>query len=612
MVHQTDHLKTPLPSSPLPGQAALDTGRIPVVIAVSGHRVINSTDAPELYKAVVKVLNRIRKQSGAETPLVLLSPLAEGADRIGAQAALDVGIHLVVPLPMPRAEYEIDFPDSTGEFHRLLQQASLCFELPYVEGNTDLNIRQPENRDRQYQAVGQYVVRHCQILIALWDGSESSAEDGCGTAAVVKYQLEGIRHTVRYASDGPMSRSRPERNLLEQEEGGLVYHIWTRRQGDETTLDGRLFHERTLHPSAFKNRAAAETYYGNLLKRIAEFNRELASADKKLRAMICASHDGLLPPNLREHLSHSECITLIQYASADALATRFQKSSKRTVQAIHWYIAIGSVMFAIYAHMAYELEWEPVWSLPSFTIALAFLGYLAAIFAYRRAGPRGRDYQNKHQDYRALAEAMRVQLFWNLLGIQEPVGDYYLGKHRTELDWIRNALRNWRTTVFRTTVGTPQDRAASVLRHWIVAQKEYFSGHPDQKRQESREKRVQLFLEAATVFALMVAGLTFLNILIDHKILRGTLEIVFGSALLTAGLIHHYNEQMAFSQQAREQKRLASSFSYASGLIKMAIESSDWAKVLTLFRDAGIVALEENGSWVLTHRERPLEIPAGG
>src|ERR1700690_3670047 len=123
MVHQTDHLKTPLPSSPLPGQAALDTGRIPVVIAVSGHRVINSTDAPELYKAVVKVLNRIRKQSGAETPLVLLSPLAEGADRIGAQAALDVGIHLVVPLPMPRAEYEIDFPDSTGEFHRLLQQA---------------------------------------------------------------------------------------------------------------------------------------------------------------------------------------------------------------------------------------------------------------------------------------------------------------------------------------------------------------------------------------------------------------------------------------------------------------------------------------------------------
>ena len=208
--------------------------------------------------------------------------------------------------------------------------------------------------------------------------------------------------------------------------------------------------------------------------------------------MICASHDGLLPPNLREHLSHSECITLIQYASADALATKFQKSSKRTVQAIHWYIAIGSVMFAIYAHMAYELEWEPVWSLPSFTIALAFLGYLAAIFAYRR-GPRD-GYQNKHQDYRALAEAMRVQLFWNLLGIQEPVGDYYLGKHRTELDWIRNALRSWRTTVFRTTVGTPQDRAAKVLRHWIVAQKEYFSEHPDQKRQESREKRVRLFL----------------------------------------------------------------------------------------------------------------------
>ncbi len=612
MIYQADRLKTNLLCNPSQHPVALDAGRIPIVIGVSGHRAINQGDEPELYKAIVRVFNHLRKQVGAETPLVLLSPLAEGADRIGAQAALDAGVHLVVPLPMPRSEYEIDFPDSIDEFYRLLEQASLRFELPYVEGNSELNIRRPENRDLQYQAVGKYVARHCQILIALWDGAECPEEDGCGTAAVVRYQREGIRHTVKYTSDARMSGFRPERNLLEQEEGGLVYHIWTRRKGDRTTFDGRLFGERTLYPPAFKSLRAADTYYGNLLARIAEYNRMLASADKKLRAMMAASQNGILPRDVRNAMSPSERITLTQYSGADALATKFQKSSRRTVQWLHWYVAVASVMFALYAHMAYELEWSKAAFLPALTIGLTLLGYLAAFLAYLQAGPHGRDYKNKHQDYRALAEGMRVQLFWNLLGIQEPVSDYYLGRHRTELDWIRNALRNWRTTVPRVEVDSLPELSRVALKHWIVAEKEYFSEHPDQKQQEPRERRVVMFLRAATVLALTVAVLTFFSVLDERQILRGSLEIILGSALLIAGLIHHYNEQMAFSQHIREQRRLASSFSYANRLIEDAIERRDWKKVLTLFRDAGIVALEENGSWVLTHRERPLEIPAGG
>jgi len=38
-------------------------------------------------------------------------------------------------------------------------------------------------------------------------------------------------------------------------------------------------------------------------------------------------------------------------------------------------------------------------------------------------------------------EGLRVQLFWNLAGLSDEVADHYLRQQRTELEWIRNAIR---------------------------------------------------------------------------------------------------------------------------------------------------------------------------
>jgi 16S rRNA U1498 N3-methylase RsmE len=43
------------------------------------------------------------------TPLILLSALVEGADRLVARVALELGVHFIVPLPMPRDIYETDW-----------------------------------------------------------------------------------------------------------------------------------------------------------------------------------------------------------------------------------------------------------------------------------------------------------------------------------------------------------------------------------------------------------------------------------------------------------------------------------------------------------------------
>src|SRR5205085_12028146 len=46
------------------------------------------------------------------------------------------------------------------------------------------------------------------------------------------------------------------------------------------------------------------------------------------------------------------------------------------------------------------------------------------------------EYQKKHQDYRALAEGLRVQFFWNLLGLPDAVEKSYLRNQWGELEWI--------------------------------------------------------------------------------------------------------------------------------------------------------------------------------
>src|SRR6185437_8486395 len=103
------------------------------------------------------------------------------------------GARLIVPLPMPREDYMQDFQtdESRAEFMDLLEQADLHFELHLVHGTSENTIK-GDNVDRahQYAHVGAYIVRHCQILIALWDGVESTAEGG--TAEIVKFMTEGI------------------------------------------------------------------------------------------------------------------------------------------------------------------------------------------------------------------------------------------------------------------------------------------------------------------------------------------------------------------------------------------------------------------------------------
>src|SRR5436309_282986 len=90
--------------------ADTSSGRIPfrLRVGVTGHRLLVHED--ELGVRVREALERIRQQapSSDSTPLRIgvVSPLAEGADRLVAYAAIeDDAATLEVPLPLPVDDY---------------------------------------------------------------------------------------------------------------------------------------------------------------------------------------------------------------------------------------------------------------------------------------------------------------------------------------------------------------------------------------------------------------------------------------------------------------------------------------------------------------------------
>ncbi|NOS89975.1 MAG: hypothetical protein HOP34_15825 [Methylococcaceae bacterium] len=174
--------------------------RLALQIGVTGHRELNVDAAGEAallanISAVLQQLN-IAYQALAQTaeaqaqysplaplPPRLLSPLASGADSLAARAALANQFELHCPLPFPRAVYEADFNvDSLPVFTELWGKAERRLELD--------GVRTEEHK--AYLAVGRFVLRHADILLAVWDEQDhkKTIEMSPGTEGVVAEALQ--------------------------------------------------------------------------------------------------------------------------------------------------------------------------------------------------------------------------------------------------------------------------------------------------------------------------------------------------------------------------------------------------------------------------------------
>jgi len=578
----------------------------PLVIGITGHRDIREEDRKDLKHKLKEVFLKLHEDYGA-TPLILVTALAEGADRLAAEVALSlhaqVNIRLVVPIPMPIELYELDFDSLTvletplatvavsrssrEEFHALLATAEPKFELELADGNTYETIAQPgPARDRQYELVGKYIAQQSQILIALWDGVDSGSVGG--TASVVNFQREGVPG--------------PEACALEAPEGFPVYHILTPRLKNPYP-QGEVLNLRKLYPRVFQgNDAQAEKYFSKMFARLDEFNRSIIPTDRALARDIKKSKNYLLQGMREDELPSGMEQALNRYAVVDALAIGFQQDLLRAQVGLHICTFLSFFFFLLFVHLPNHSARH--WGLSAGLVMVVFVLWMLS---------RKHAFDANHGDYRAIAEGLRVKFFWKLAGIKDSVADHYLGKLRSELDWIRNGFRGWNIVEGRENHGTVdsvevedrRNRLGFVRKYWIDDQLRYFGRAAESNliKQQCVERAGLICLWSVGVLGVVLLFLT------NNAFYFDLVAIILEALLAAAALLHHFNNRLAYAEHTKQYNRMVLLFARASDLLGKFLEHDDYENAYDCVRSVGNEALTENGDWVLLHRERPLEVP---
>ena len=563
----------------------------PLVIGISGHLALREEDRPALERKIREILDEFRKNY-RDTPLILVSALAEGADRLAAKVALSPHLktRLIVPLPMPIDQYEQDFKGaSLDEFRTLLDQAGAHFELhPPDENPLELIPKDSPERNRRYDLVGKFIAEQCQILIALWDGQDSGKV--AGTSSVVHYQLEGVPSSDPYS--------------LEDPEGFPVYHVLTPRP-ENPIPQGNVLEHHVIYPKVFGgNEVRAKNYNAKMFGRLNEFNRYVAHPGRALAKKIRTTKNNLFDSAPNEEIPVEMGSALNRYAVADAQATRFQKCLNWVQALLHVGTFIAFFCFLLFAHG--ESHW-PGYLWCSFGIVILLFGL--------EVGSRKRILDTRHEDYRAMAEGLRVKFFWKRVLINDPIIDLYLGKHRSELDWIRNGFRGWNVSersedhaeLHSLDDEEQRKRLEFVRKHWIDQQQRYFlrAGERNHKRDKLFEHLGLLFM--VVVFALG-GGLIYTAVW-KCGAHRDGMAIALEAFLAAAALLHHFNNRMGYAEYAKRYERMASLFANGSHRLEHFLAQKDYKKAQRVVIRIGHEALSENGDWVLFRRERPLEMP---
>jgi hypothetical protein len=435
---------------------------------------------------------------------LFVSPLADGADQIGAELALELGFELHAVLPFTRERTRADLPDedSRSRFDKLLAQTACLLELPGDEAH----------ELEAYVMAGRATVAHCDVLIAVWDGLPPRGRGGTG--AVVRYAFDWATPVVHI----PVA------------EGSEAVLRWTAFEpavvsghGDPTTIRpldlGQL--QSALTGLLAPPPDSREQGFIHLFQR--ECRRRLRARIEYPLLLAATGVSGLRPHHWRPAVasrrtqaeweefgnacSRAECVTapiatLEQwYEWADSLASHYAQSY-RSGHVFNFVLAAVAVLLALTTLV-----------LPDAKKLLAFaeFGAILAILANTWTGTR-QQWHRRWLDYRQLAERLRPMRSLKIIGVASP------DPPGTKANPISGRWVEWYAAAVWRAVGCPSGRivqskvpplAGTISRHELRPQIAYHrsTAHQAERLDEKLEMfGYTLFIAALIGCLVLIAG----------------------------------------------------------------------------------------------------------
>ena len=588
----TPPLETPFTAGP-GRRAGTRSYAVPFIVAVTGHRDLVPDEIPILRSRVRDCLFSLRYEYPSRI-IVVLSSLADGADRIVAEEAVKLGMPLSVVLPMPREMYEEDFTaESREQFAKLCDVASEIFELPLLPGATPRSIVEPGTaRTRQYAQVGVFLSAHCHVMLAIWDGKESDRLGG--TASTVRFHQHDVMpgYTPRVTSS--------KLNLTE-DESDLVYHVvCSRDRPDGAPAPGLKPFDTFWFTADEQNPRTAEmpARHRKVFQYTNEFSREAqdnaAAIDKERYSLLNAEQAATLPPGLWD-------INQV-FCAADWLAIQYQKKVVRTLKAGH----IAAFLTAV-AYLTYT-------DLQATTLVLGATIFLMVFAVVNNAVAVRGSWQRKYLDYRTLAEGLRVQFYWAAAGVTSGnvskfAHDNFLQMQDTELGWIRNVMR---------VAGMECDVRPNLeprgvefaVQEWVGDDKTGQLGYYKKKvAQRIVEHEATQRIGKMGIWTTIIAmtALLFSGSQLPEE-MQTPVVYIMGVVLLMVGVRQSYAKTTAEAELIKQYEFMSRIFRNARKRIDEADNDVDRRRILKILGDS---ALEEHAQWILIHRERSIDEKEG-
>jgi hypothetical protein len=571
--------------------------RSPLVVGVSGHRNLDPSCKPRLAEQVRAFLEYLKGRL-PQTEIRIMTGMAQGADLLVAELALQAGLHIDAILPMPLGEYLVDFDaESATSLTSLLRHERVhCFELRLPAS------KPAATRDALYANLTDTLIDKCSLLLALWDGQASPLPGG--TADTVLRYLSARTHDGSSDLEIVMVPAGSEPVWGEH----FVYWISTSRTTD-TATPARLPSYLTFIGENLL--AVHENTPPELDLQVAglnEYNAEFESLCARKGMSPVDSLMSALPQ--AEELARNPALRLIdaEYGKADALAIHNQKLSDRLFLWFSWMAFAMASVFLVYA----KLLDSGVLLYIYLTILVASLGMFYLI--------RGHQWFAKHLIYRVLAETMRTKFFLRVAGADRMVGAAELMKlsginQFSGFGWIGAILKNVQPLDPEQGGAMTQDpkRLAFVHQHWIRGQQSYFKTRVGRLERTHRRLEVmkRWLIYAIAILALVLVG--FADSLRSHQLGSVSLEeiCIFLMGLLPVwlGIWELYQNKMATRELLWQYRNQLSHFSRAQVQLT---RSSALHPDSSILAEVGKESLMESYLWTIHRYHREHEPPAAG
>jgi hypothetical protein len=543
---------------------------IPITVGVVGHLDVITTDDHRL---------RIRRlfldlvSEYPNSPIWLYSSLADGADRFVARIFMELKngcedlkdkFELIVPTPFNPEEYKKDFSEASGkEFDKMLSSAKRTFCISCDEYSND--------RPLQYLRAGKFVADSSVILIAFWDGEKG--KNG-GTADIVRHKVAGDDDNVAESTF---------------EYDGTVFIIPSGRTGSESGSVSTINCEPLSLDLVRKDAAIREA-----LNKIEEINTETIDTNDPA---IMNSQDNLF----RNHnkLDARQKFLMELYSQFDVLSLRSRVKDIR--------ITIWLFIFGLFFLLALEIYSNLFLTDLMLGTTMLMISIATVIFFYSRS-------KQNHKKYlinRTLAEAMRIQFYWNMAGITKNVSDFFLRIHRKDFTWVKHIL----SAIYGITYTNRQITSEiinDIKESWVKNEADFFkSSISRMTKQIAFNNRIS---DASFVisFALLISIFFFGGFYSNHN-LQNLILVIVGALLGIFALIKAYIHMKGYEQLMNQYELMHVIYRRAESKI---LETDTYdldtdrknAYMKELFFVIGKEALIENGNWYLIFKEKEPEI----